>query len=190
MPKKLEILSTKTLLDDFFVVEEARLRHELYDGGMSPELRRLSFERGDSVAAVLRHHDTGDFVLVEQFRYPASKHGQGWLVELVAGSVEQGEDPEATIRREITEETGYQLTHLEKLVVFYTSPGGTSERIFLYRGEVRERSETELRSDEHEDIKVLRWSEQEVRLALDQNRIADAKTIIGLQLIIGSSWLI
>ena len=136
--KKVKIISEKVVFDDKFKVLETRLQFEKFDGQMSEPVRRLTFERGDAAAALLWHRDRQRLFLVEQFRHATFKKGPGWLVETVAGMVKPGEDPEAAMRREILEETGYQVRELEYIAAFYLSPGGSSERIFLYYAEVAE----------------------------------------------------
>jgi nudix-type nucleoside diphosphatase (YffH/AdpP family) len=116
--KRVEILSQRAILDDFFRVDEAYLRYERFDATLSPEVRRLSFERGDSVAAILHNRDTQRVVLVEQFKFPTYHNGDGWLAELVAGSVEPDEDPAHALRREVREETGYELHELTHIATF------------------------------------------------------------------------
>ncbi|MCP5111641.1 MAG: NUDIX domain-containing protein, partial [bacterium] len=137
-PSQVDVTSRRLLLDDFFKIEEARLRFERFDGELSPEVRRLNLDRGDAVAALLVKPKAGNVILVNQFRYPAYTNGAGWITELVAGICEIGESPEETIRREILEEAGYHVGRLEMISQFFPSPGGSSERIFLYHAEVDE----------------------------------------------------
>src|SRR4051812_29021514 len=80
--KKVELISRKNVFEDFFTIEEARLRFERYDGTMSEEVRRLNFERGDSVAALLVDIRKGTVYLTEQFKYPAFEKAGGWLVDV------------------------------------------------------------------------------------------------------------
>ena len=91
---------------------------------------------------------------------------------------------EASIRREIEEELGYRADRIEHVATFYVSPGGSSERIWVYYAEVRAAGRVSagggLRG-EHEDIRVVSISPEDARAALKDGRIADAKTIIGLQ---------
>src|SRR3974390_2579197 len=134
--RRVEIEEKKYILDDFFKVEEAHLRYERFDGKMSPPVRRLNFERGDSVAVIIFKRKTQRILLVNQFRYPTYERGPGWITETVAGMVENNENPETTARREVEEETGYKVSHLEHISTFYVSPGGSSERIILYYAEV------------------------------------------------------
>jgi len=183
MMKKVSIERKQLVLDDFFKVEEAILSYEKYDGRMSDTVRRLNFERGDAAAALLYNKDSGKIILVEQFRYPTYEKSGGWMLEVVAGIIDPGENPEECIRREITEETGFNVDSPIHISTFYLSPGGSSERIFLYFAEV---SDAERISDgggvdtEHEDIKITEFSPQEIRNAMESGQILDAKTIIAL----------
>ena len=125
IPSKVKIEKTKRLFDDFFKIDEAVLRWERFDGTMGDAARRLRFERGDSVAAVVYNRDTRKVILVNQFRYPTYEKGPGWISELVAGVIEKDESPDTTIRREILEEIGYEVLKLIYISSFYVSPGGS-----------------------------------------------------------------
>jgi nudix-type nucleoside diphosphatase (YffH/AdpP family) len=182
--KRVEILSQRLVFDDVFKIEEAILRFERFNGQMSEPVRRLVFERGDSAAALVLNQDTQKIILIKQFRYPTYKKGPGWLLEVVAGMVEQGEQPEETIRREVREEVGYQLGDLQPIATFYVSPGGSSERIVLYYAEVGEADRVGAgggRATEHEDIEQVELSLPELWIALQEGKIVDAKTLIAVQ---------
>jgi ADP-ribose pyrophosphatase len=181
--RRVDVFDRRRVFDDFFKVDEARVSFERFDGSMSPPVRRLVFERGDSVAAVVRHRESGDLLFTEQFRYPTLGKGEGWLVEIMAGMIDGTEPPEATLRREIGEELGYAVAHAEPISTFFLSPGGSSERIFLFYAEVSDAgrvSDGGGRAEELEDIRIVRMSLDEARVALGAGRIGDAKTIIGL----------
>lgn len=183
--KRVEVLSQRRLVDAFFKLDEAELRHEQTDGSMSAPMRRLNLERGDGVAALVYHPQRSKLVFVRQFRYPAYLHnGPGWLVELPAGMVDRDEDPSETMRREIAEETGYGLRHIEHIAQFYLSPGGSSERIFLYYAEIdpqQPRGDGGGLAAEQEDIESVELSLSEAWQMLDAGEFSDAKTIIALQ---------
>ena len=191
--RKVDVRSRRRLLDDFFKVDEAELSFERFDGSMTPPVRRLVFERGDSVAAVVFDREAQRLLLTEQFRFPTFEKGPGWLIELIAGMIDRGEQPEASMRREIEEELGYRADRIEHVATFYVSPGGSSERIWVYYAEVSEDGRVSAGGglagehedirvvSEHEDIRVVSMSPDEARAALKDGRIADAKTIIGLQ---------
>lgn len=183
MPKA-ELRGRRRLLDDFFKVDELTVAVERYDGTPMPPTRRLVFERGDAVAAVVRHRDSGHLLFTEQFRAPTLEKGPGWLLEVMAGMIEDGEKPEDALRRELDEELGYALLHVEPIAMFYASPGGSSERIWLYYGEVTEATRTGGGggvAGENEDIRIVEMTDAEARAALDGGRLPDAKSIIGLQ---------
>jgi nudix-type nucleoside diphosphatase (YffH/AdpP family) len=182
-PRRVQIEQQRTLLDSFFRVEEATLRYERYDGRMSEPVRRVKVERGDSVALVLRHIDSGHILLIEQFKYPTYGSGDGWIVETVAGMVDEGESVEEAARREVREEIGYDLCHLQPIATFYVSPGGTSERVTLFYGEVSESSRVGTGGGlaaEGEDIQLLRLEPEAAWRALDAGELIDAKTMMGL----------
>lgn len=179
--ERIRVLEKRWVLDDVFKIEEAIIEHRKHDGSWSPPVRQLNFERGDSVAALLVNHNTGRLVLVNQFRYPTLEKGPGWITEIVAGGLDEDEAPEAAIAREVHEETGYELKKLKPIATFYVSPGGTSERILLFYGEVSGRAK---RSAElgvgDEDIKVIEMTAAELWDAFLDGQVLDAKTIIAL----------
>jgi len=180
--KKVEVISKKRLFDEFFKIDEATLRFEKFNGEFSPIVKRLVFERGDSVAAIVINKDSQLVIFVNQFKYPAYVKGQGWLTETVAGMVEEDENAGEAISREMIEEIGYAPTYLEHISTFFVSPGGTSERIILYYAETDEankQNEGGGVATEHEDIQLVTYTLSELWAALDSGELADAKTIIG-----------
>jgi nudix-type nucleoside diphosphatase (YffH/AdpP family) len=181
--RKVEIKEKKYILDDFFRVEEAYLSFERFDGKMSPVVRRLNFDRGDSVAIIIFNPKTSRILLVNQFKYPAYEKGPGWITETVAGIVEKNESPEAAARREVEEETGYKVSRLEHISTFYVSPGGSSERIILYYAEVDDADKVERGggvASENEDIMTIELSLEEALVQVRSGKLADAKTILGI----------
>ncbi len=182
--KRATILQRRRILDAFFKVDEAQVSYERYDGTMTPPVTRLVFERGDSAAAVVFHRERRNVLLAEQFRFPTLEKGPGWILEVPAGMVDSGEQPEATMRREIEEEIGYRVESIRPIVTFYVSPGGSSERIWLFYAEVSEAgrvSDGGGHPSEAEDIRVVPVPLDQVSKRLEGGEIMDAKTIIGLQ---------
>jgi ADP-ribose pyrophosphatase len=179
---KYKIQEEKTIFDQFFKIKEAKIEHDSFHGEQV-EVTRLCFERGDSVAIVLFEKDTDSFLFTKQFRYPAIKE-DGWIVELTAGSIDHGEEPEMAVRREVEEEIGYGINELEFLYSFFVSPGGTSERIFLFYAEVNSTQkllEGGGKFSEKEDIELVKIKRKYLEEKLKNNLFRDAKTIIGVQ---------
>jgi ADP-ribose pyrophosphatase len=175
-----------------FSIEEAVLSHERFDGRMIPAVKRVNFNRGDSVSVLLYAEETDEVVLVEQFRFPvyasypeSDREGNGWILETVAG-VKDARGP-AVARRELLEETGYALSDaLEHLTTIYASPGGSSERIELYLAHVsilegiRKHAGLDI---EAEDIRPHTIPFAEALCMVADGRIVDSKTIIALYLL-------
>ena len=183
--KKVEIKKKKRVYDDFFKVDEAFLKYEKFDGRMSDTVRRLNFERGDAAAALIFNTISKKVILVEQFRYPShqSDHNNGWITEVVAGIVETGEDPKETVIREIEEEIGYRVQNAQLVYTFYLSPGGSSERIFLYYAEVTDNEKISAGGGvaaEHEDLQLKEFTVNDLFKHLEAGEFVDAKTIIAL----------
>jgi len=182
--KKVVIDSKRLVLDDFFKVEEAQLQHELFNGEMSIPLRRLSLERGNSVAVLVFNLDTQKIILINQFRYPTYKNGHGWVTEIIAGMVDEGEAPEESARRELLEEAGLTISSFEHICDFYPSPGGSSEMIYLYYAEVSGKfavyGKTGGLAGHGEDIATMEFTLEEVLDKIRTGEIIDAKTIMGI----------
>ncbi len=181
--RAVDIAAVRTVFDHYFQVIEAQVRYQLPNGRMSALVSRLSLERGDSAAAVIVNSAAQTAVVARQFRFPTASRGPGWLIELVAGSIEEGETPAACIRREIFEELGYDVSEVDPISVFYTSPGGSSERVHLFHAEVVTESRTGPGGglpEECEDIETLEIPLAQLSKLLASGEIVDAKTLIGL----------
>ena len=176
------VQSKKRVFDDFFKIDEASLQFERFDGEMTPIVRRLNFERGDSVAALILNKSTGNLVFVNQFKYPTYDKGPGWITETLAGMIDNEESPEEAISREIFEEIGCRAIHLEHISTFYVSPGGSSERIILYYAEVA--PTTRIKGggveSENENIMALEISPDEALKQIAKGDLIDAKTILAV----------
>jgi ADP-ribose pyrophosphatase len=187
-----EIVNKTTPFEGHFRIDRYRLRHKLFEGGWSGELTREVFERGHAVAVLPYDPDRDRVVLIEQFRIGAHAalvsrwFGDGaspWLIECVAGIIEQSEDPEDVVRREVLEETGCSVTDILPLYHYMPSPGGASESVFVFCGRVDAMAASGIHgvSDEGENIRVFAVSPDEAFTMLDRGRIANAMTIIALQ---------
>ncbi|GAA5192112.1 ADP-ribose diphosphatase [Ferrimonas gelatinilytica] len=186
-PGHVEIVSQKPLHQGFFQMVEIQFRHPLFAGGRSDTVVREVFERGDAVV-VLPYDPVADaVVLIEQLRVPALRTSETpWLLELVAGIIEPDEAREQVARRELMEETGLKAHSLRYLSSFLTSPGGCSERLYLYLAEVRVPDEGEAPGlfgleSEHEDIRRHVVSRQQALEWVAEGHIDNASSIIGLQ---------
>lgn len=180
---KWTLINRKSLFSGFFKVDQCRVRHDLFNGG-EIEIQRELFHRGDAVAVLLYDPARDRLVMVEQFRIGALDDEQGpWLLEIVAGIVEEGESPKDVARRECREEAGLDVHAFETIHTFYSSPGGCSEKIFLLCGLVNSDHAEGIHglADEGEDIKVSVFEYHEVMDLLGADQISSAIPIIALQ---------
>jgi ADP-ribose pyrophosphatase len=136
--------------------------------------REVVIHRG--AVALVPMVDADHVCLLRNFRYSANTT----LVEVPAGTIDEGETPDSTAPRELAEETGYRAGRLTKLAEWWVSPGVFTERMYLYLCEDLTPGPTEHQPDEHIEPLVVAWDEA-VRMACD-GRIQDAKTIVSLLL--------
>jgi nudix-type nucleoside diphosphatase (YffH/AdpP family) len=184
---RVDIHRHKHLFDDFFKVDEVVVAHRRYDGALSADERRLVFERGDAVAALLFNSETRTVVLVEQFRAPVligrrredPATTNGWIAEAVAGTIDPGESTEHAVIREALEETGYQIENPTLIGKFFPSPGGSSERIFLYFARVTDEKKLGKGGGlAGEDIRVFQIGVDDLFDRLAKGLIEDCKLAI------------
>jgi nudix-type nucleoside diphosphatase (YffH/AdpP family) len=181
------IARQRRVFDDIFKIDELLVAHERTDDTMSAAQRRLVFERGDAAAVLLLDVENDAVLLVEQFRAPVligRRHDdrsttEGWIVETVAGMVEAHETPEAAAIREVFEETGYRIAQPRLIGRFFSSPGGSSERVFLYFAEVREADRTGKGGGiDDEDIRIVQIATDELFDRLARGVIEDPKLLV------------
>lgn len=135
-PGKVVIEERVRSYSDFYALDDFKLRHEQFDGGMSETLDRAVLVGADA-ALVLPYDPVQDRVLlVEQVRLGPIGRGDRalWQLEPVAGRIDPGEDPEQAARREALEEAGLTLGALEKIAEVYPSPGTSTEFYYIYLG--------------------------------------------------------
>ncbi|HET6478050.1 MAG TPA: NUDIX hydrolase [Dehalococcoidales bacterium] len=164
-----ETLSSQLIYDGRAVklrVDSVRL-----DNGR--QTTREIVEHSDCIAVVVI--DKNDNVLlVKQFRKPVEKE----LLEIPAGGIDTGEDPEEAVSRELREEIGYMPRKVQRLGGFYSAPGYCSEYLYLYLA--TDLIPSQLIAEDTESINVVRVPIEEIPDLIATGRICDAKSIAGL----------
>lgn len=134
---EVETVSRQTVYGGHLKVEEYRLRHGLFAGGMGGEIQRELVVRGDVVLVLPYDPRRDEVVLIEQFRIGPHVRGEhAWTMEIVAGLIEAGEQPADVAHRELFEESGLRARRMEPLMGYYTSPGAMNEYVHLFIAEV------------------------------------------------------
>lgn len=180
-----KIIAKESLHDGFFKVDRFNIQHQLFAGGHSETFSRELFERGEA-AAVLLYDTTADVViLTEQFRIGAAFDSEAspWLLEVVAGMLETGEQADDVARREAQEEAGCIIHDLIPISSYWSSPGGTSEKIHLYCALLDSQGVGGIHGLDHEqeDILVRTIPFEQAYNAIASGEINNAATIIALQ---------
>ena len=182
--KQWELLSEEPIYDGFYSLSQVTFKHTKFNGGWTGVVNREVLNRGN-VIGVLAHDPKSDQIaLVEQFRFGASHEPENpWLMEVIAGMVEDGEQPEAVAVREAKEEAGLELKNPQLIRQYYSSPSSTSEQVFIFY------AQTDLSSAggvhgldaEDEDILVHLFSVDSAIQMLEIGTIKNAISVIAIQ---------
>lgn len=130
---KAKIIEADAAYQGFFRLHRLTVEHERFDGGTTGPLVREVLHRSDVAAALLYDPAADQVVLVEQYRAGAHLAGlDPWLVDIVAGRIEAGQDALAAVRREIAEESGLTPSAIVAIGSYLTAPHLSSERVHLY----------------------------------------------------------
>jgi len=160
------VSSVEKLKNRLFTVSEDRATEP---GGFEIQ-RFIVHHRG---SAVMMPVDGKHVLLVRQYRLPAER----FLWELPAGSVDPGEKPLQTAKRELKEETGYRAKHWTKLISFFPSPGFLTEKMTIYLATGLTAGVATPMGDER--IETRWFTAKEIEAAIDGGEILDAKTMLG-----------
>lgn len=188
--KKLVIHAKQRGYDGFFKINLIEFQHSLYQGGLSPNITRELFGRGQAVVVLLYDLSAQQLVLVEQCRAGALQHAldaddpnQAWLIEPVAGMIDDGETPLETCQRETREEAGIEVSQFEYINQFYPSPGGSDEILHLYAAEIDASRVGQWSglTEEVEDIRLVKIPFAQAKQQLLNGEYHVASTLIALQ---------
>lgn len=179
-----EVISKETVYQGYFRIDRYRLRHRTFAGGWTGEMMREVFERGHAVVVLLYDPERDCIALIEQFRpgaYAAGWHP--WLIECVAGIIEEGEAPDEVARRETLEESGSVPTDMIHVGDYLLTAGGSSESCKLYCARVDSSLVEGVHGLEHEgeDIRTLVVSTAEALAMVRDGRISNAMATLAIQ---------
>ena len=150
-----------------------KLRVDTIELPNGKQTTREIVEHDDCIVVVAVDAD-GDVLLERQYRTAVEKE----LLEIPAGGIELGEDPETAARRELREEIGYLPQKLVRLGGFYSTPGYCTEYLYLYLA--TDLSYSPLEAEDTESIELVRVPASEVAGLITSGKICDAKSIAGL----------
>ena len=181
---KIEIQKTELLSDNWYVLNKITYQYHKEDQKVETQIREV-YDRGNGAGILLYNTNQKTVILIRQFRLPTYLNGNktGMMIEVCAGLLDK-EKPEECIIREVEEETGYQVTTVQKVFETYVSPGAVTEILHLFVGEYNSSmkvSEGGGLASEQENIEVLEVPFVEALAMIERGEIQDSKTIMLLQ---------
>jgi nudix-type nucleoside diphosphatase (YffH/AdpP family) len=180
---RVRVVDVRTLSDNWYVLKTTTFDFLRADGTWQRQSRE-TYDRGNGAVLLLYDRARETVILTRQFRFPAYVNGHdGMLIEAPAGLLDQA-TPEARIRAEAEEETGYRVGAVRKIFEAFMSPGSVTERLYFFVAEYDAAAKTGRGggiASEGEDIEVLELPFAAALRMIESGEIADGKTIMLLQ---------
>ncbi len=179
MPKRKPVGSTERVLSSKYILKghAINLRVEKVVTADGHRTTREIIEHPGAVAVVPIDNEN-NVLLVRQYRSPLKKD----LLEIPAGGIDKGEDVKTTVIREMQEEIGYKPQKLVFLAGFYSAPGYSNEYMYLYMA--KDLVPSRLTAEDTAGIELVRVPVTQVKEMITSGKIQDAKSIIGLLLML------
>ncbi len=177
------VLKDERVWSGHYAMRRLTLQYRSFAGGWNEPVVRELFERGDAVGVLPYDPESDSLVMIEQFRTGALRGDDSpWMLELVAGVVEPGEQDEDVVHREAMEEAGCELAELVPIATVFPSAGACSEQVRLFCGRVNHAAIGDLMGldEEGEDILVHSVPREEAFALLAADRIPNGHTLIAL----------
>ncbi len=182
--KKIKNIQTETLSNNWYTLKKVSYDYLKSNGSWQTQTRE-AYDRGNGAGILLYNKEQKTVILTRQFRLPTYINGNetGMLIEVCAGLLDK-DNPEECAKREAEEETGYKVSHVQKVMEAYMSPGSVTEILYLFIAEyssVMKVNNGGGIEHEQEDIEVLEFPFTKAVTMVETGEINDAKTIILLQ---------
>lgn len=183
-PFPVEVIRQDPVFRGHLKVDKLYLRHGKFDGGMTEQFDREVIWRRDAVCVMPYDPDLDQVVLIEQFRTSALfNNDRAWMVEVVAGLIEDGESVEEVARRELLEESGLEaIDELIPINMVYSSPGFCCERFHMLCARVDASRAAGIHGLDHEqeDIRVFALPFAEAFAQWEAGKMPNSPATIGL----------
>ena len=181
---KVKIKRIELLSDNWYKLNKITFEYQTPNGEWETQ-KREAYDRGNGATILLYNLEQKTVILTRQFRMPTYINGNddGLLIETCAGLLDEN-NPEDCIRKETEEETGYQVSKVEKVFEAYMSPGSVTEILYFFVAKYDKSmkiSEGGGLAEEQENIEVLELNFQTAYDMIKTGEIKDGKTIMLLQ---------
>lgn len=167
-----------------YLLQKVDFSYKAKDGETVTKTNEV-YDPGNAVTVLLYNQQARKIILTKQFRLPSYLNGNnnGMLIEACAGKTD-GEDPAVAVKREIKEETGYEVEHVQKIFEAYMTPGAVTEKLSFFVAAYdasMKASEGGGLKEEQEHVEVLEMNFNDALHMLQAGETKDAKTIMLLQ---------
>jgi nudix-type nucleoside diphosphatase (YffH/AdpP family) len=183
LTERIRIRDVRLLSDNWYILKTTTFDWRRADGAWQT-VSRETYDRGNGATLLPYNLTARTVLLTRQFRYPAYVNGHDDLMIEAAAGLLDGATPEARIRAEVEEETGYRLAEVRKVFECFMSPGSVTERLHFfvaaYDPAMRVGDGGGIEA-EGEEITTLELSLEAALSMVDRGEIVDAKTILLLQ---------
>lgn len=177
---EVRIINSQILSDNWYTLKKYTFELQRQNGNWQQQNREV-YDRGNGATILLYNRQRQTVILTRQFRFPVYVNGHnGLLIEAAAGLLDNM-DPENRIKAEAEEETGFSVSHVEKVFEAYMSPGSVTEKLYFYIAEYQADDRIGAGGGieaEGEDIEVLEITLDEALAAIESGLIVDGKTIM------------
>jgi nudix-type nucleoside diphosphatase (YffH/AdpP family) len=183
MTPAIKIEKVETLSHDWYILKKTTFSYQRRNGAWQT-VSRETYDRGNGATILLYNRHRKTVLLTRQFRFPAfvNQH-HGMLIETCAGLLDE-RNPEACIKQEAEEETGYRIERVTKIFEAFMSPGSVTEKLYFFVAEYSEREKINDGGGEEaegEDIELLEIKLDKALDMIQTGEIMDGKTIMLLQ---------
>lgn len=177
-----EIISEKILYSQHMEIEEGTIRQSSPGGG-ADIYTRWRLNRQDAAVVLVHNTEKNTVVLVRQFRYAIANKVKAPILELVAGKIDEGEQPIEAAIREAEEECGYRIGpgQIRLLSSYFVSPGYTSEKFHLFYATVTNADRLAAGGgleEENEYLDVVELDYDRFKEMAASNALEDGKTLM------------
>lgn len=173
------------LHDEYFQIKRVTLSHPSYSGKTIGPFTREIFERGHAVICLPYDPVRDEVVLIEQFRPGPYVHGSDkcWLIETVAGIIDEGETAENVAIRETQEESGCKITKLYDAGFYYPTSGASTESMKCFVGMCDTSNVGGLHGleEESEDIRAFAYPFKDALAACQAGEFQNMSLVVMLQ---------
>ena len=181
---KIKITKSELLSDNWYILKKITYEYQSQNNEIQTHVREI-YDRGDGATILLYNKGNKSVILTRQLRMPTylNENESGMMIETCAGMLDK-DHPEDCIKREVTEETGYEIDNVKKIFEAYTSPGAVTEILHFFIGEYSadmKVNEGGGLDSEQENIEVLEYLFEDAYNMIASGEIKDAKTIMLLQ---------